>query len=92
MSNLDEILKGLFLYADQRKGDVMKRLGSTVIAVLLSVVTAMFLAGCGGGGGGAGTSDTGGGGSIILQPDPFEGLDVWITSYYSYGDDYGVDD
>ena len=33
-----------------------------------------------------------GSGSIILQPDPLEGLDVWITSYYSYGDDYGVDD
>jgi len=29
---------------------------------------------------------------IILQPGPSEGIDVWITSYYSYDSDYGVDD
>ena len=31
-------------------------------------------------------------GPIVLQPGPADGTDVWITSYYSYGDDYGVDD
>lgn len=29
---------------------------------------------------------------VTLQPDGASGQDVWITSIYSYGDDYGVDD
>jgi hypothetical protein len=28
----------------------------------------------------------------VIQPGPEEGMDVWITSYYDWGDDYGVDD
>jgi len=28
---------------------------------------------------------------VTYQPGP-EGMDVWISSYYDYGDDYGVDD
>lgn len=28
----------------------------------------------------------------MLQPDASQGVDVWITSVFSYGDDWGVDD
>lgn len=33
-----------------------------------------------------------GGRVAVLQPDPSAGVDVWITSVFSYGDDWGVDD
>ncbi|MFN8669403.1 MAG: DNRLRE domain-containing protein [Gemmatimonadaceae bacterium] len=29
---------------------------------------------------------------VTLQPDASQGVDVWITSVFSYGDDWGVDD
>jgi murein DD-endopeptidase MepM/ murein hydrolase activator NlpD len=29
--------------------------------------------------------------TLIYQPSPFNGKDVWITNKYSYNDDYGVD-
>ncbi len=30
--------------------------------------------------------------TLIYHPSPYKGSDLWITNYYSYGDDYGVDD
>ncbi len=30
--------------------------------------------------------------TLFYQPSPFKGKDVWITNYYSYNDDYGVND
>ncbi len=29
---------------------------------------------------------------MVYQPDEYHGTDVWVTSYYDYGDDYGVND
>jgi hypothetical protein len=29
--------------------------------------------------------------TLIYQPSPFNGRDIWITNTYSYNDDYGVD-
>lgn len=29
--------------------------------------------------------------SLTYKPSPYKGTDVWLSSYYSYGDDYGVD-
>src|SRR5690242_18779883 len=28
---------------------------------------------------------------VTRQPGPVDGVDVWLTSYYSYDDDYGGD-
>jgi murein DD-endopeptidase MepM/ murein hydrolase activator NlpD len=30
--------------------------------------------------------------NLIYQPSPYKGTDVWVTNYYSYNDDYGVND
>jgi murein DD-endopeptidase MepM/ murein hydrolase activator NlpD len=30
--------------------------------------------------------------TLLYQPSPYKGTDVWVTNYYSYGDDYGVND
>jgi hypothetical protein len=30
--------------------------------------------------------------AVVLQPNGVVGQDVWITSVFSHGDDYGVDD
>lgn len=29
---------------------------------------------------------------VVLQPGPSDGMDVWVTSIYDYGSNYGVDD
>lgn len=29
---------------------------------------------------------------VFLQPGPEDGMDIWISSYYDYNDDYGVND
>ena len=29
---------------------------------------------------------------VMYEPGPADGMDVWLSSYYNYGDDYGVDD
>lgn len=30
--------------------------------------------------------------TLTYQPSPYKGTDLWITNYYSYNDDYGVND
>jgi murein DD-endopeptidase MepM/ murein hydrolase activator NlpD len=30
--------------------------------------------------------------SLVYQPSPYRGTDLWITNYYAYNDDYGVND
>lgn len=30
--------------------------------------------------------------TLVYQPSPYKGKDIWISSYYSYNDDYGVND